>query len=360
MPDRRRQRPGGCHAGPKTHSQARQEAEQRWKLARADVKARLAAAEFDAGRLDKAARELESARELDPQNPTLQLLDAQVHLNEGRPMEAERLADSLIGDPQVGGQAHYLKGVILQQRGDWEAAARSYATAVRLMPLDAAALVAAVGACLQCDDEAGAASLIESSRAALSNESGFHAAAAELAERRGDWREATRCWRRVADLSIEPDSLERLASAAYRAEHWAEALSALQALVEARPAARSAALHYRLALCRQKLRDEDGAREELAAALTIEPGHPAALRLLVELLVEAGELVAARTLLDGALAEPGGADADLLQAAAILTVQAGDSERARPLIEEMLRASDSQTRVLARRLQERVEPTARP
>lgn len=138
----------GCQT-PGVQQQSREEATQRWRIARSSVKAQLAADQMEMGRVEDAAAELDEALRLDPNNADLSLMQARVFLARGDNAAALETLENLERDHGPSAEAHYLIGIVCQQRLQWPAAEEYFLSALEQSPSEVAYLSAAVQARLQ-------------------------------------------------------------------------------------------------------------------------------------------------------------------------------------------------------------------
>lgn len=318
----------GCQ-GPTKQRVAREEANKRWNLTRADMKARLAGEELSAGQIEAAAVHLEEAMQLNPDDAALKTLEARVLLARGAASEASAALDSAerYGGPT--GEIEYLRGVVAQQRLAWDDAVRYFDLAQERNPEDVAALAAATQGRIQLGRAAEALQKLETARTRLGWKPGFHAAAAECHETLGNWSDAADAWRMVSTATNDAGARERHALALLRAARWGEAIGAARACIDAR--ASEANIELRLALAEASLHIDDTttAREELAFVLRERGDDRRALRLMAVTLEMQGDspralALAERVAREGAKIDPAGAEL-----AATIAWRGGAIEKAR-------------------------------
>lgn len=306
---------------------ARRDAEQRWRLSQADVKARLAADRLAAGDIRQASEEIAEARRLAPDNPGLKLLEARTLLAAGRFARARGVLNAITGPTRRGGEVAYLLGVIAQQRNDWDAALDQYLTAARQKPDVPEYVVAAAEVQLQLGRPTEALELLDSCKRRLGFQPAWLAARAECLEQLDRWDEAADTWQRVAGTSDAEHVSERLALALMRAGDWNRATPLLRRLVQAAGPDEALPLRLALAECLLETGDRDGARRQILSVLEAKPRNLPALRLLARVLAAAGHyrrgLNVATQILDIAPDDTQG-----LELAAALAYKIGEYDRA--------------------------------
>lgn len=312
---------GGCQT---PQRQAREDAAQRWNLARARVKARLAADQFAGGNVSTAARELAEALRLDPSNPELIPLQARIWLAQGNTGAAAALLErtELAGSAQ--GEIDYLLGVVRQQQQRWDEALALFLKAAERDEHRVAYVVAAAQLLLQLGRPHEALGMLMEKMARQGWTSAYQTAIAECHEQLGEWSAAASAWQHVAAAEgADPGARERLAVALFRARRYIEAAPVLAGLVEAHAAEVPAWLRLMLAECYLAEGRCAAAREQVQAVLQRAPRDVAGLRLLARILgagadYEAALRVAARAV------ELDPAGVPTLELAAALAWRAGD------------------------------------
>ncbi|MBN2447263.1 MAG: tetratricopeptide repeat protein [Phycisphaerae bacterium] len=316
--------------------QSRQQATQRWQIARADVKAQLAADQLELGRIDAAAAELDEALQLDPNNADLRLMQARVCLARGDNATALALLESLERDSGPLAEAHYLIGIVCQQRLQWSAAEEYFLSALEQSPREVAYLSAAVQARLQSGRIDQAWELLEQYKDDLGHTPAYFACVAECAESAGDWERASAAWRRVADAQDDPVVGERIALALYRAGKWSETATLIEQLISKHSIATNSVLHHVLAECLMELGELDKARDQLSMILKDSPRDAQAQWSLARVLAQMGESQGALRVAERALAlEP--ENARIIELVATLAYDLGDYARAAALAQALAR-----------------------
>lgn len=326
----------------------RQEATRRWNLARGQVKARLAADQFEAGDLRSAASELAEARRLDPNNPAWPALQARIWLAEGRLAETEDLLARTRLEGTAQAELEYLRGVVYQQQQRWDEARTAFTQAMQLNPDEVAYLVAVVQALLQLGQPTEALQLLQSKAARFAWTHAYQAALAECHEQLADWAPAATAWRQVASAANADAGIRaRLAHALYRCGRYAEAAVILEDALAGAGDDGQFTTRLLLAKCYLAERRCTAARRQAELAVQRDPQDVAALRLLAQCLAAAGEMEHAARVAQRALAlNPD--DVTTLELAAAVLSRAGEHDNATALAQRLLeRAPDNP---IARRL----------
>ncbi len=331
---------GGCQA---THQQAKQQATGRWNTVRAQVKAKLAADQLDAGNVADAAGELAEAGRLDPTLTELVPLQARVHLAGGKTHKAQQVLENATLEGPARAEAEYLLGIVWQHRQRWDAALEHFTRASRQAPDEIAYFVAVVQALLQLGQTEQALDQLRFGQEKFGWTGAYQAAWAECHEQLGDWDAAAAAWSRVIGTNAtDPGIRERLAMALYQAARLSEATPIFEQLVEEdgtglQPVGSEPSDCLRLALADCLLEDGriDAAHTHVAAVLRRDEGRAAAWRLLARALAAQGRferaLQAARRALQ---IDPDNAQS--LELAAALASRSGDQELAVTLATHLL------------------------
>lgn len=282
----------GCESNPR---RAREEAAERWNVARAQVKAKLAADQFESGNFNAASNELAEAYRLNPDNPDLTPLRVRVLLADGRLNEADQLlAEARAANP-TRADLEYLLGVLRQQQERWAEALDAYLVAVDLMPTEIAYPVAVAQVWLQLGQPDEAIAFLETLAPRFGWTNAYQAALAESYEQVGNWSAAASAWQRVVYAEGSgPDLNERLAEALFHAQRYVEVIPVLESLVESADG-EGARLRFRLMLadCYLAQGRSAAALAQAQAALRVDRENLRALRLLAQSYAAMGDYWAA-------------------------------------------------------------------
>lgn len=145
----------GCAAPHKTDQE---QAEHRWRSARAAVKLQMAQERFNAGLVDEAEACLREAAALNSQLEGVPILSAKLALARGDWVRAERILTAVCEQEPAPAEAFYLLGTVHQKNRHWSAADGCYRRAAEARPenLDYALAVAENLLVLDRPDEAKA------------------------------------------------------------------------------------------------------------------------------------------------------------------------------------------------------------
>jgi tetratricopeptide (TPR) repeat protein len=330
----------GCQA---THQQAKQQATGRWNTVRAQVKARLAADQLDAGNVADAAGELAEASRLDPTLTKLVPLQARVHLAEGETHKAQQILENATLEGPARAEAEYLLGIAWQHRQRWDVALEHFTRANRQDPDEIAYFVAVVQARLQLGQTEQALDHLRSGQEKFGWTGAYQAAWAECHEQLGDWDAAAAAWSRVLGTNAtDPGIRERLAMALYQAARLSEAMPIFEQLVEedgtdlqALGSEPSDCLRLALADCLLEGGRIDAAHAHVAIVLQRHEGRATAWRLLARVLAAQGRFERALQAAQRALQlDPDNAQS--LELAAALASRSGDRQLAVTLATRLL------------------------
>lgn len=308
----------GCAELPPT---ARDEGQAHWNTARAQVKARMASDQVDAGNLVAAERTIAEAQRLTPEDVELYALRARIWLASGRSVEALELLAKYPEEGPSAAVCAYLRGIIQQQQQRWELARDEYQRAVRGAPDEWSYLAALVQTQLQLRQPDAALAELHMQRDRFGWEAAWHAAVAECHEQRGDWQAAVGAWQQAAvNPAADREHTERLAEALCNAGRYAEAIPLLEGLSQADPTAP----HLRLRLAEAYFGAGlfAAARPHLAVVLAQDRRHVAALRLLACCLAGDGDVAAGLATVEQAL-QTAPQDLRSLEVAVVLAWRSG-------------------------------------
>lgn len=326
-------------------------AAQRWNLARAQVKARLASDQFAVGDIRGAANELAEACRLAPDNPDFVPLRARVLLAEGDIPRAAELLEKTHLEGKQQAEIEYLQGVVRQQQQNWDNALCSYLRAVELDDEEVAYVVAVAQARLQLGQARAALDFLTRHASRFGWTNAYQAVLAESYEQVGDWPAAAAAWHQALDAAgAGADLRERLATALFRANRQAEAIPIFLPLLAKSAPGSSGPLRLMLAECYLAEGNIAAAREQVETVLQRAPGDASAQRLLIRVMAASGEYAAALRVARRALATSGN-DTSLLESVTALAWRVGDKDLASATAARLLGA-DAQNPVAQRVLQQ--------
>jgi len=241
---------GGCATT--SHSEAKEQAYDRWTAARSGIQYGVAMQKFEVGDLDKAQRTIEQTIGMDPDNARYYVLAARIALEKSELERAFRHLELAVEhDPELA-DAHYYRGVIFQRWQQYEPALRSYEQAYEHEPDNVSGLLAAAEMLVKLNrpDEA-----IERLRAKLvyfEHNAAIRVAIARIYQMRRNLPEALAMYREANLLAPDdPAVLEQLAMAEYSAGEYGEAIHHLHQLLSKEELADRRDLRIALADCYQ-------------------------------------------------------------------------------------------------------------
>ena len=279
----------GCNMS-MTHMEAREQAQERWNKARADVKAQLAADQLAAGNVAEAGTEINKALALQPDDPKLKVLRARTALAAGDAARAQALLEGVTLEGVQQAEVAYMLGVIQQQHLKWDQAFGYFAQAAELNPDESAYYVAVVQAMLQMGQPREAIEYLVANEERFGWTPAYHAAIAECHEQLRQWDDAATAWQMVLDAHEDEGVSERLSSALFRAGRFDDALPLLRAAVENKESPASESTRRMYAECLIETGEFEAARQELMDLLSLSPRDTALLMLLSRSYIELNRL----------------------------------------------------------------------
>ncbi|MBB6094588.1 Flp pilus assembly protein TadD [Povalibacter uvarum] len=306
-----------------------------------------------------------------PDNHSHALRAAAKLLESGRAHEAAELCRRVATDAPAFADAHQMLGVALRRLGELDAADRAMLRSIELAPDRADFLTNRANLLRALARHAEAE---ENYRAAIHRDTQFRPARSGLLRLLNDKEDPRAETEAVAMLAVDPsdaDLWHELGVALRIRGRLAEAEAAYRRAIEMRPAyavawhnlgallsqqrrpeealaafdraralgAKGAALHYNRARALHDLDRFDECEAELLDAISSAPGHTDSLVMLARVRFARGDAQYARSFEIAIAADP--ANASLRTAFAAVLRDAGDSDRARVVIEEGLRRDDS-------------------
>lgn len=279
----------GCNMST-SHLEAREQAQQRWNKARADVKAQLAADQLAAGNVAEAGTEINKALALQPDNPKLKVLRARTALAAGDAARAQALLEGVALEGAEQAEVAYMLGVIQQQHLKWDQAFTHFAQAAELNPDESAYYVAVVQAMLQMGQPREAIEYLKANEERFGWTPAYHAALAECHEQMGQWDDAAVSWQMVLDAHEDDGVSERLSAALFRAGRFEQALPFLRAAVENKEQPAGESTRRMFAECLLEVGESEASRQVLMALLAESPRDTASLLLLSRSYIELNRL----------------------------------------------------------------------
>ena len=235
----------GCGAQPNWTNQQKEQAQNRWAGARAQVICAVGFEHLKSGDLDKAADKAAEALSIAPAHLGAHVLMGKVLLEKGRYAEASSVLDVAGGQAPDNPEIAFLKGVTLEKLGQLDACLTFYQHARALDPANDAYIVAEAEALVAGGKPQLALELLETRMERSEADATMLGLAGEIAMLLGDPRRAAVHYRRCLDA--QPKSLqvrEALAKAHFFAGQYDEALEVLAVLAEHESYNRKAAWVY--------------------------------------------------------------------------------------------------------------------
>lgn len=220
----------GCPTA-KTQSEAKVEAYQRWYATRAGILLNVGEEQFIVGDLDAAGASASEALALQPDLVPAQALLARVNIEKGNYVKAARQLESAIELAPQNGQLQYLLGVTYEKRREYESALNLYQKARALAPENPAYILASAEMLVQLGQPAEGLALLESKLSSIDPTVGIYKAAGELALLAGQPRRAVEHYSQASMLAPgDVEVLEGLAKANFFAGRHKEAVSVMHEL----------------------------------------------------------------------------------------------------------------------------------
>lgn len=174
----------GCNTV--NHTDAKVQAHQRWNQVRGQVKLQLGKQQYESGLVEDASLTLRESIALDPTRPTAYALLTKAYLEQGKAASAQHVLDAAGGAGLASAELTYLKGVILEKRGQLEVAVAAYANARQLDPGNVDYLVAHAECLVSLDRPEEAIRLLNENADRIDDDATVSALAAHLAAMLGD------------------------------------------------------------------------------------------------------------------------------------------------------------------------------
>lgn len=283
----------GCQStGPKP---AEQKAEERWNTVRAGMKLQLAAQHAERGRFEESLVGASEAMALDPQNAEACVLVVKAHLEHGRLASAEQ-AIAAAGVRKVSSpDLIYLSGVVLEQRGQLDAALAKYASA-RIAGSATLDYLIAEAECLVALDRAEEALvLLENHAHVFDDDAALATLAGRTALLLGQHEEAVRWFREALAKNPESPSVTReLGLLLARMSRCKEAIPVLRSRTEKDDDASVPGSVYRaLATCYLGMDDAAAASAALNPYLSAHPNDASGQLLAAQAALASQDLLGA-------------------------------------------------------------------
>ncbi|MGB2987578.1 MAG: tetratricopeptide repeat protein [Phycisphaerae bacterium] len=282
------------------HSDAKLQAKQRWNQVRGRVKYQLAQQQWKAGLFDEAVPTAVEAIALDPTQADAYVLLARANLELGKPASAQRALDRAGCVGLTSADLDYMRGVILEQRDQLEAAATMYAKARTLDPNNVDYLVAQAECLVAADRPGEALELLHENADRLDDDGTLSALAGHVAVLLGDYDQASKQYAQA--LIARPDSrliAEELGRLLVRARRYDHALAVLRPFVESSGDTEvDSSAQRTLATCYLALGDPASAKLALAEYARTHPDDTHAQLLLAKAAILTNDVMTALRAID--------------------------------------------------------------
>jgi len=324
-------------AGCQTQREARENAQQRWVLARNKVHLQLALEQYKAGQMANCKQQLAKVLATAEPPVTAYLLAAKVALHEKRFDEARGYLEVALHASPNAPDAWYAKALLDEHDDNLEAAVEAMAKAYVLGPNDPEYLICLAELHVKRGEADRALEVLEAAQGRCTSHAGVQSALADLYTLKGQHAKAIVSLRRILRISGDEDTRRRLALALAADGQAGQAAPMLEQMIASQKGdctALRAALadcyvrledypkaealyaklcakepanpmwNYRLAEVYALQHDDDAAMERATHLLAVDPSHADARALVGYLQMTRGDLEAAeknlRLALDGA------------------------------------------------------------
>jgi Flp pilus assembly protein TadD len=290
------------------------EAQARWKSARAAVLSSLAKSQLEAGSFEKARQTIEEAERLDPKNAELRIIHAKLALEEGRLEVADvQLAEARRLAPK-NAEADYLSGVVYQRWLKPQTAYDYYTSAAEKGRTEVAYPMAQAEMLIQLAQPEQALSLLQGRLEDFGTSAILHDTIGQLHVGKGEYPQAVAALRQAHTLASDDLLiLEHLALAQFYNRDYREAAQHFSRVMRDPKNTKRAELLVALGECQLHLGQTRDARDNFASATEISPQAPSAWLSLAKATLQTNEVRRAEAALRKAMAlSPENAEAHLM------------------------------------------------
>ncbi len=253
-------------------SQSREEAYDRWHMARATVLYGAANEHLRVGQLDKAARKAGEALALAPEYTDARVLLGKVLIEQGQYSRAVTQLEMVRENAPESARVAYLLGVANERHGELSEALDLYRQAYELEDDKITAVVAAGEVLVQMGRFEEARSLVRSHIRNAQDNPAMYELAGRLARMDSDYAEAAGHFRTAHNLDYGNHNYrEALAKAQFLDGNYAEAADTLEDLLSLGDYEPPAWVHTMLGNCHMALGRHIGAREAFDSARRLRP-----------------------------------------------------------------------------------------
>ncbi len=268
-----------------SQSAAKEDALLRWNAVRARTKFQLARQQLERGFYDDAIETASESLGLDGAQCDAYVLLARAHLELGRVASAGRVVQAATRKGLDSAELRYVQGIVLEQRGESQAAIDQYRLAVTASPTDPDYVIALAESLVTNNRASEALELLEECVDRTDDSGSVAVLAGQVAALVGDTQGAIRHYRRAMQVARDDVTVAaELGLLLTRSERCVEAVALLKPLVDADrvDAPVSPALRRALATCYLVMGDGRSAQATLTAYADDHPSDTLAQLLLAK------------------------------------------------------------------------------
>lgn len=268
-----------------SQSAAKEDALRRWNAVRARTKFQLARQQLERGFYDDAIETASESLGLDGAQCDAYVLLARAHLELGRVASAGRVVQAATRKGLDSAELRYVQGIVLEQRGESQAAIDQYRLAVTASPTDPDYVIALAESLVTNNYASEALELLEDCVDRTDDSGSVAVLAGQVAALVGDTQGAIRHYRRAMQVARDDVTVAaELGLLLARSERCVEAVALLKPLVDADrvDAPVSPALRRALATCYLVMGDGRSAQATLTAYADDHPSDTLAQLLLAK------------------------------------------------------------------------------
>lgn len=331
-----------CGCQTPTHKQSKIQAEQRWSKVRGQVKTQLARQQFERGLFEDAVKTLKEATALDPTSAESYAMLAKANMELGKATTAEQVLTKAEKAGLVSAELHYLKGVVLDQRNELEAALEQYQKAIELDPTKANYLIAQIETLVALDRVDEALKLTDANANRFDEEASLAVLGARITALTGDSKGALKRLQHPSVLAANDQvTTEQLAVLLANQNQCPEAVRLFESLVDKHGDAEISGEAARsLATCYMERNEPHKAVNLLNSRVSDGIGEDSSQSLLARAALSAGEYMVALRAVEAIRKSRGSThETDLLLATALW--KNGNLNEAKNVLLEVLNENPS-------------------